>query len=178
MYTIQTERLGLRNWKPSDFDLFAEMTADKEVMEFFPKTLSKDESYAIAKRFMDHFDEYGFCYFAVETLADQQFIGFIGLMHQTYESYFTPCVDIGWRLRKSAWGNGYATEGAKACLEFANHQINLPEVYAVAPKLNIKSQKVMQKIGMEMVGDFEHPNVEKESPLRFCNLYKITFGKT
>lgn len=174
MYTIRTERLGLRNWKPSDFDLFAEMTADKEVMEFFPKTLSKAEAVASAKKFMDHFDKYGFCYFAAETLADQQFIGFVGLMHQTYPSPFTPCVDIGWRLRKGAWGKGFATEGAKACLRFAFEEMGLPEVVAVAPKLNIKSEKVMVKIGMQKAGEFEHPNIAEDSPLRRCHFYKIS----
>ena len=76
-----------------------------------------------------------------------------------------------------AWGNGYATEGAKACLDFAFNKLKIKEVYSVAPKLNVKSEKVMQKIGMEKVGEFEHPNIQTGSPLRICNLYNISAEK-
>ena len=177
MYLLQTERLGLRNWQHSDMDVFAEMNADKEVMAFFPNMLSNEESLASAERFMEHFEKYGFTYFASETISDQQFIGFIGLMHQTYESPFTPCVDIGWRLRRTAWGKGFATEGAGACLNFAFSKIGLQEVIAVAPKLNVRSENVMQKIGMVKVGEFNHPKIKETSPLAICNVYKREGGQ-
>ena len=174
MYTIQTQRLGLRNWQPADFDLFAEMNANEEVMRFFPKTFNREESIAGAKRYMEHLEKYGYTYFAVDKLTDGEFIGFIGLFYQTYESHFTPCTDIGWRLRKMAWGKGYATEGAKACLQFGFAEKGLALIYSVCPKLNIPSEKVMQKIGMQKEGEFDHPKIADGSPLRRCNLYKIS----
>ena len=174
MYTIQTNRLGLRNWRPSDFEPFAEMNADPEVMRFFPRTYNKEESIAGAQRFMANFEKFGYTYFAVDTLADGQFIGFIGLLYQTYESHFTPCTDIGWRLRKAAWGKGYATEGAKACLQFGFEEIGLAKIYAVATMLNLPSINVMKKIGMKKDSTFDHPKIEVDSPLRRCYLYKIS----
>ncbi len=174
MSLIKTARLGLRNWKPSDLEPFIKMNMDAAVMAHFPKTFSKQETTAGYHRFREHFEEHGFCYFAVELLENQKFIGFIGLMHQDYESHFTPCVDMGWRLRKEHWGKGYATEGAKACLTYAFDKIGLEEVVAVAPKLNVNSERVMQKIGMVKQGEFKHPKIEVSSPLELCSLYKMS----
>ncbi|MEO1258878.1 MAG: GNAT family N-acetyltransferase [Bacteroidota bacterium] len=176
MYTIQTDRLGLRNWRPSDFELFAEMNADEEVLRYFPRTFTKEESIAGARRYMAHFAKHGYTYFAADTRSDGQFIGFIGLLYQTYESHFTPCTDIGWRLRKTAWGKGYATEGAKACLQFGFEKMGLTAIFAVAPTLNVPSVRVMKKIGMQLDSEFDHPKIDAESPLRRCYLYKISKG--
>lgn len=173
MYTIKTERLGLRNWQPTDFNLYAEMNQDEEVMKYFPSLTSREKSIAQCKRFSDHFDKYGFTYFAVDLLSENKFIGFIGMMHQTYESPFTPFVDIGWRLQKSTWGNGYATEGAKACLEFAFNKMNLSEIYSVATMANLPSHNVMKKIGMKKIGEFDHPNIAADNPMRRCVCFRI-----
>lgn len=83
----------------------------------------------------------------------------IGLAHQKYKTIYTPAIDIGWRLKKSAWGNGYATEGAKRCLEHAFNELNILKVIAVCTVHNKKSEKVMQKIGMVKKGSFMHPEV-------------------
>lgn len=173
-YIIKTPRLGLRNWQPSDLEPFAEMNSDEAVMEYFPKTLSKEESLDLYNRLKEHFEKHGYTYFAAETISDKKFIGFIGLAYQTYEAHFTPCVDIGWRLRREAWGKGYATEGAKACLDFGFNKIKLEEIYSVTPLPNLKSVNVMKKIGMKKVGEFGHPNIEEGHPLKVCNLFRIS----
>lgn len=120
-YILKAERLGLRQWKVSDYVPFAKMCADPEVMRYFPTTLSTEESNTLIDSFKQRFEQYGFTYYAVDILTTKeqsaQFIGFAGLLPQTYKSAFTPNVDIGWRLKKSVWGKGYATEAAKACLE-------------------------------------------------------------
>jgi len=174
MYLIKTQRLGLRNWQPSDLEPFIQMNEDKDVMAYFPKLLTAEESEASFLRYRKHFGQRGYCYFAAELLENRQFIGFIGLMYQEYESPFTPGVDIGWRLRKEYWGNGYAPEGAKACLGFAFGQLGLEDVFAVAPKLNSNSERVMQKIGMAKQEEFGHPGIDPASPLHICNLYRAS----
>ena len=173
-YIIQTKRLGLRNWTQHDVLPFANMCADERVMKYFPSTLSKEQTTMLINKMQNHFKEYGYCYFAVDRLDTKDFIGFIGLLNQTYESDFTPCIDIGWRLASHAWGNGFATEGAKACLFYAFNTLKLNEVYAVAPILNKKSQKVMQNIGMHYHLEFVHPKITKSDPLSKCVVYRAT----
>ena len=115
----------------------------------------------------------GYCYYAVEILGTKDLIGFIGIAYQDYEADFTPCIDIGWRLTTSVWGKGYATEGAKACLDHAFQQLAVDKIYAVAPITNIPSIHVMQKIGMQPVKTFHHPRLTNFPPLRQCVLYQI-----
>jgi len=171
-YVIQTERIGLRNWQESDLDEFAAMNANSEVMRFFEKALKKEESLFLLKRLRDHFHTHGYTYFLAEKLQTKEFLGFIGLAYQTYDTPYNPFVDIGWRLKRAAWGKGYATEGAKACLDFAFDTLNLPEVYSVTPVPNKPSEKIMQKIGMQKVEEFEHPEVTEGHFLKTCVLYR------
>ncbi len=171
-YIIKTHRLGLRNWIAADVKPMAALNMDKQVMEYFPSVQSKQTTTEFIKRMQNHFKTYEFCYFAIDSLDTNEFIGFIGLCHQDYESDFTPHVDIGWRLQRSAWGKGYATEGAKACLEYGFKSLGLREVYSVASVINIKSQHVMEKIGMEKISTFNHPKLLDDDRLKNCSLFK------
>ena len=101
---IETDRLSLRRWQEADVAPFAAMTADPQVMEFFPAELSLDETADLISRINRHFDEHGFGLWAVELKSSGQFIGFIGLQIPSFESHFTPCVEIGWRLAHEHWG--------------------------------------------------------------------------
>jgi len=170
-YTIETDRLGLRNWKDNDLSEMAALNADPDVMRYFPKTQNKEDTQRFILRMQDQFSKTGYCYFAAERLADNVFLGFIGIMYQDYEADFTPCVDIGWRLAKNFWGNGYATEGAKACLSFAHETLNLERVYSVASKYNVASLNVMRKIGMVHQYDFDHPKLLEYPSIKTCALY-------
>src|SRR5947207_3093976 len=118
-YVFQSGRLGFRNWLTEDIKIMAEINADKKVMEFFANTQSKKQTIEFVERMQNQFSKKGFCYFAVDKFENNEFIGFIGLSEQTFEADFTPCIDIGWRLKRSEWNKGYATEGAKQCLDFA-----------------------------------------------------------
>jgi len=169
-YTIKTKRLGLRNWIDEDIEPFAKICADKRVMEFFPSMWTLKQTTDFIKRMKVHYKEYGFCYFAVDRLDTNEFIGFIGLMHQNYETSFAPFVDIGWRLSPQ--------EGATACLNFAFAELNLIQVYAIAPNLNKKSQRVMEKLGMQFHSTFMHPKIDKNDPLQECVAYKIDTNNT
>jgi RimJ/RimL family protein N-acetyltransferase len=173
-YIFKSERLGFRNWSVKDVNEFAEINADLEVMEFFPKPLAKIETLDFINRLQKHYDDNGYTYFAVEILETGELIGFIGLAYQEYKTEFTPATDIGWRLKASAWGKGYATEGAKKCLEYAFNVLNLTHIISVFTEKNIKSENVMKKIGMEKIGTFKHPNLKDYPDYEKCICYQIT----
>lgn len=170
VYLFTSERLGFRNWLDDDITSFAAMNADERVMEHFPSTHTFEQSQKSMQRMQEEYTNRGYTYFAVETLDTQEVIGFIGLFYQEYESPFTPAVDIGWRLKVSAWGKGYATEGAKRCLQFAFQDLGLKNIVACCTLANKPSESVMQKIGMTKKGAFNHPYLKENSA---CVWYEI-----
>lgn len=172
-FLISTARLGLRRWAPADLEPFIEMNRDPAVMRYFPRLTTPEESAAMAKRIDAFFDEHGYGLYALELKTTGEFIGFTGFSRPSFESWFTPCTEIGWRLRKQAWNKGYATEAAKACLDHARNHLLLPEIYSFTALLNAPSEKVMQKIGMTLVGEFDHPKIEPGHPIRPHVLYRI-----
>lgn len=109
----------------------------------------------------------------MEVKATNEFIGFIGFHTATFESDFTPCIEIGWRLKKEAWGKGYATEGAKACLEYGFEELGFDEIYSFTADINEPSKQVMRKIGLKFLTEFDHPKVDPDSTLREHVLYYV-----
>lgn len=172
-YIFKSERLGFRNWDNEDLLEVTNMNADLDVMEHFPKPLTENESEKLIGRLQKHYERYGFTYFATEVLETKELIGFIGLVWQNYQSEFTPAVDIGWRLIKSSWGNGYATEGARRCLDFAFNELDLEKIISTFTEKNIKSENVMKKIGMKRMGEFDHPQLTDYLELGKCICYEI-----
>ncbi|MBQ4915871.1 GNAT family N-acetyltransferase [Maribacter sp. MMG018] len=172
-YLFKSERLGFRNWIKNDLTPFAKINADPEVMAHFPKPLTKEETSKLIDRLQQHYLKNGYTYFAAEILNTGELIGFIGCLYQDYKTDFTPAVDIGWRLKKSSWGNGYATEGAKKCLEFAFNDLSIDKVIAVCTLQNSASENVMKKIGMQKVGEFDHPKPKVYPEHEKCICYEI-----
>ena len=142
-------------------------------MKHFPATLPAEATEKLFRRFQQHFSDYGYCFFAADRLDTGRFIGFIGFSHPRFDSFFTPCVEIGWRLARSEWGQGLATEGAGTCLDYGFTQLGFQEVFSFTATTNKASERVMQKIGMEKAGEFGHPLLEKDSPLYRHVLYRI-----
>lgn len=173
-YLIQTQRLGLRQWLPTDREPFIAMNADPEVMEHFPEPYSEEKTDKMLSHTRLHFAQYGYGWWAVDHLKDNTFIGAIGLNNVGYKLPFTPCVEIAWRLRKEYWKKGLATEGATAALFYAFQVLKLPELVSFTSTPNQGSRKIMQKLGMTRKKDFNHPMVEKGHPLEKHVLYKIT----
>ena len=163
---ISTKRLNLRCWEENDMASLIKMNQDAEVMKYFPSTMTEKESLAFYKRVQNHFLEYGFGLFVVEEKVSNIFLGYTGFMIAQFESDFTPRVEIGWRFNKNYWGNGYATEAAKACLEYGFSKLNLDIIHSFTSILNKKSEAVMQRIGMVKIGEFNHPKLSVESQLR------------
>ncbi|QDT88557.1 GNAT family N-acetyltransferase [Gimesia algae] len=172
--TLETSRLILRQWRKEDVAPFAEMNADRKVMQYFPETLSYEESAQLVERYQQHFDEYGFGLWAVEIKDQSTFAGFIGLAVPQFTAYFTPCVEIGWRLAAPHWNQGYATEGAQAALDFGFNNCNLKEIVSFTVPANVASRRVMEKIGMSYIDNFDHPAIPGDDPLSRHVLYRIT----
>lgn len=173
MGEIETPRLILRQWQASDYEPFIAMNMDSEVMRYFPATQTREQTLALIERVKLHFAEHGYGPFAVERKDTGRFIGFTGLSIPRFESYFTPCVEVGWRLSKEHWNNGFAQEAAKASLDFGFNTIGLSEIYSFTSIHNLPSINVMKKIGMKEDGQFEHPNVPDGNWLKTHVLYKI-----
>lgn len=172
---LKTERLLLRQWKEDDFEVFATMNTDPDVMEFYPDIQSSEESFSMAQTFQNLISHKGWGFWAVERLSDNSFIGFVGLHEPTYDLPVTPCVEIGWRLSRESWGNGYATEAAQAALNFAFNELKLEQVYSFTSVANIRSRSVMEKIGMKNTNaNFDHPIIPKGHILSEHVLYKIS----
>lgn len=175
MTTLKTERLILRPWKERDLAPFGKMNADAKVREFFPSLLTQEQSDQTAKKIQDEIEKLGYGFWAVEIPKVADFIGFIGLHHVSYQAHFTPAIEIGWRLDVPYWGKGYATEGALRALEYAFDELCLKEIVSFTTVTNIKSRKVMEKIGMHRKeeDDFHHPLLPEGHPLSLHVLYKI-----
>lgn len=177
MIYIETPRLSLRDWKEEDIADFAQMNSDESVMEFFLNTLTEAETVAFYHRIQKEFEECGYGLYAVECKDTHCFLGFVGFHHITFNVDFAPGVEIGWRLTHDAWGKGYATEAATACLDYAKNILKLKKLYSFTSLPNKRSERVMQKIGLQLEKEFNHPLVEEGHWLRRHLLYKIEFNK-
>jgi len=164
--TITTGRLILRRWRDEDRAPFAELNGDPETLVYFPSTLSREESDALVDRIERHFEEHGFGLWALEVRQTGQFIGFAGLAPLREDLRGGGGMEIGWRLARPAWHQGYATEAARAARAVAFHGVGLPELWSVTAVLNTPSQAVMRRIGMTESVRFEHPGIPDGSPLK------------
>ncbi|MGI9509440.1 MAG: GNAT family N-acetyltransferase [Geminicoccaceae bacterium] len=172
---LRTERLILRHWRSDDLDALAAMNADPEVMRYFPACLERAESAAMMMRVTDHFERYGFGFWVLEVPDVHAFAGCAGLLVPAFHAHFTPCVEVGWRLPRAAWGHGYATEAGRAALDLAFDRLGLDEVVSMAVDGNHRSTRVMERLGMKHrpADDFGHPKLPFGHPLRSHVLYRL-----
>jgi RimJ/RimL family protein N-acetyltransferase len=174
MAKLETERLILRNWIDEDHAPFAALNADPDVMEFFPSTLTKDQSNSMVDRVRGLIDEKGYGFWACEEKLSGQFIGFVGLNNPEYELPFNPCLEIGWRLAKPYWGKGYASEAAKTALQYAFQTLDAAEVVSFTAVINERSSAVMKRLGfLNSNENFKHSALADGHPLQEHVLYKM-----
>ena len=171
MTELRTERLLLRQWRDEDREPWAAMNADPEVMRHFPSVQTREETDVAFDRISTGIAERGWGLWAVD--LDGAFLGFTGLAVPRFDAHFTPATEIGWRFARHAWGNGYATEAARAALAYAFDELELPEVVSFTPVSNTPSRRVMERISMthDPADDFDHPKLEADSPLLRHVLY-------
>jgi RimJ/RimL family protein N-acetyltransferase len=168
---ILTANGRLRRMVKSDLAAFSKMNADPLVMEFFPHPWSLEESHAALETIERGFDERGFGIYALE--CNDEFAGIAGLSVPAFNAFFTPCVEILWRLQPHFWGRGLASEAGAAVLKMAFQTLRMPEVVAFAVAENKRSIRVMERLGMEWDRQkyFDHPAVT-ENHLRRHVLYR------
>jgi RimJ/RimL family protein N-acetyltransferase len=170
---MHTDRLLLRQWRDDDLRPWAAMNADPEVREFFPSVLNQQEAADSIAYFRAELENRGWGWWAIEERATGRFAGMAGL-DPVEEGLPFKGVEAGWRLTRWAWGRGYATEAARAVLEYGFAQLHLPEILAIAAAGNVRSHAVMRRLGMthDPADDFDDPTVPA-GPLRHSVLYRL-----
>lgn len=149
------------------------MNADPEILEFLHPVLSAEESDRFADEIEIELIEKGWGLWAVALRDRGTFLGFVGFHQAVFESAFSPCIEIGWRLKRDSWGLGYATEAGSRCLEYGFGELGFDKVYSFTSRENLRSRRVMEKIGLAYVGEFDHPNVPELDLLRPHVLYMM-----
>lgn len=172
---LETKRLRLRCWQDSDRSAFAEMSSDPDVMKYLGGVWNRETSDTFINHANQHFAQYGYGMCALELKETGRFIGFTGLKNVPFKTHFTPAIEIGWRLSKNYWNNGYATEAAQKILEYAFDSLKLEEIVSYATPANNPSIKVMEKLRMRCNenGQFKHPWMPIEAPFSEMVLYRL-----
>ena len=175
MNVIETDRLILRTWRAEDAEAFYQLNQDPHVQEYLPFPWSRERATQFVADMNERFAQHRYTSWAVEEKASGEFIGFVGFQAVIAPFPCAPAIEIGWRLAYPYWGRGYATEAAKACLEYGSTVLGLREIVSFTTVPNMRSRRVMEKIGMQQVvgGDFMHPRLAPEHPLALHVLYKI-----
>jgi RimJ/RimL family protein N-acetyltransferase len=173
---LETSRLVLRGFHPADRDAFTAMNADPEVMAFMSRRLDSAASDAFLARIRARWEADGFGIWAVERQEDGAFLGFAGLSEPGFTAAFTPAVEVGWRLARSAWGHGYATEAGAAALRFGFEVVGLEEIVSFTAVANARSRRVMDRLGMthDPADDFDYPLVPFGHPVSRQVLHRIS----
>jgi ribosomal-protein-alanine N-acetyltransferase len=175
---LETERLVLQGWSAPAREALAALNADPLVMEFFPAVQSRAETDELVDRIEAGFAEHGFGLWAVQRRDTGEFVGFTGLITRPDGTALAGEVEVGWRLARSAWGSGFASEAARAALAYGFDVAELPTVMSTTARTNVRSWRVMERLGMlrDRAADFDHPALPRgihcaamsstESPLR------------
>jgi RimJ/RimL family protein N-acetyltransferase len=166
--SIRTERLLMRRWRDADRAPFAAMNADPEVMRYFPATLDRAASDSYLDRIEALFQRQGFGLWALEEAATGRFLGFTGLNPMPAGVPGAGGMEVGWRLARQAWHQGFATEAARAALDVGFRGVGLAEIWSMTTVLNEPSQAVMRRLGMTLHSYFDHPRVEPRQNENVC----------
>lgn len=172
---IETERLILRTWRKEDAATYFQINQNPKVIEFLRGSLTMEQVKDFILAVNSHGDKHGYTFWATCLKETGELMGFIGLKYTNWESHFTPAVGVGWRLGSQYWGKGFATEGAKASLEYGFKQCGLKEIISFTVPANFRSIRVMEKIGLkrDVYGDFAHPKLAVDHPLSQHILYRF-----
>lgn len=175
MIQYETKRLILREWQDCDFGPFSALNQDHDVMEYLSHTYSNEDNIEVAAIMQDIFNANGFGFYTARLKDTGEYVGCIGLHIPHFEAHFMPCVEVAWRVAKKFWGQGLAVEGAKKSLEIGFTEFGLNEIVTFASKINTKSIRVMQKLGMthDPLENFNHPDFAPEDPLYPHVLYRM-----
>ncbi|MEP2990180.1 MAG: GNAT family N-acetyltransferase [Parasphingorhabdus sp.] len=166
-FRLETERLVMREWRDDDLDAFHAINSDPKVRETLGPIMTRQQVADLIDWLQGCYQENGYCFWALERKSDDRLIGWCGLIRSRHDVPVKGKVEIGWRLAFDAWGKGYITEAAKACIKWAVEKFPDEEIWAITSENNHRSRAVMERLGMKYLPemDFDHPEVEPESNL-------------
>ncbi|OED49832.1 hypothetical protein ACH42_01620 [Endozoicomonas sp. (ex Bugula neritina AB1)] len=170
---LTAPRLILRQWLPSDIEPFADMCADKRVMQYYPDTLNRAQSKALIEHFSHLINKNGWGLWALQSRQNSEFIGFTGLNAVSNSLPFAPNVEVGWRIAADYWRQGYAFEAASTVIDYGFSQLHLKGIVAFTSIENTPSLKLMEKLGMQFDQTFEHPALPQDHKLKQHCLYRL-----
>lgn len=170
---LETARLVLRRFEDADRAAFYALNADPEVRAYFPGVMSRADSDAFVDRINHSIDTLGFGFFCAEWRATGECIGMVGLARPIFDANFTPCIEVGWRLARHFWGMGLATEGAREALRFGFEDLAAEQIFSFTVPANQRSWRVMERLGMQRLGEFDHPALPEGDRLRRHVLYRL-----
>ena len=174
---VITERLLLRRWREEDREPFFQMCQDADVMRYLLPITDRVASNAFIDRLERHFDTNGFGMCAAERRDTDEFIGIIGLQIPRIAITPEPCIEAGWRLCRSAWGQGFAREGARAIMDAGFAHLGVNEIVAVTAIQNERSWRVMERLGLlRDAATFAHPALAADHPLSEHFMYRKQRG--
>ena len=173
MTELLTPRLRLRPWRPEDRASFAAINAEPAVQRYL-RPSTPETSIALIDRIDQHFASNGWGFWAVEERERGLLIGLCGLAHVPWDAFFTPAVEVGWRLSTRWHRRGLAREAAEAALAFAFGRLGLGRVVAYTVPENTASWALMERLGMRRLGEFDHPQLAEDDPLLRHVAYEIT----
>lgn len=176
MTILETERLIIRVFEEADVDSLSSINRDPLVMKYFPSLEEIEETRDAISRVREHQNKYGYSFYATELKSTQKLIGFVGIKNVTFDTHFTPAIEIGWRISSLHWNKGYATEAAISVVNLAFNTLGIKELVSFAVEANMASRRIMEKIGMthNVKDDFNHPELDTESPLSRHVLYRLS----
>ncbi|MEZ5832139.1 MAG: GNAT family N-acetyltransferase [Dongiaceae bacterium] len=173
---LGSKRLMLRPWRPDERDAFAALNAEPEMSRYL-SSFSREKSDAMLARIAAHFAQHGWGYWALEERQGSGLIGMCGIMHVPWQAFFTPAIEISWRLSAKWQGQGFAKEAAQTVLDFAFGSIKLGRVVAFTASGNAPSWGLMERLGMHKIGDFDNVEFPEGHALRCNVVYEIHAGE-
>ena len=157
---IVTPRLILGPWRDEDRAAHARMMADPEVTHDYPAPRTRAEADARFEHYLDGWKRDGFGRWVVKLRSDGGYLGDTGITRLAADDQLGPVLEIGWRLRRDAWGHGYVTEAAVAALDDIFQKTEDDDVFSYTGSENLRSRAVMERLGLERAEhlDFDRPN--------------------
>ena len=165
--------VNIRLWKDSDFESFAQMHSDPDVMQYL-NPLTRDDAKNLFEYIQNEFVRDGWGIWAVE--VDSVFAGMAGLHVPKWEMPFTPCIEALWRFKKKFWGCGVAYEASSQAIRYGFTTAQLKEIVTFTTPANQRSIRLIERLGFrrDERNDFEHPEIEEGNPHQNHIFYRLT----
>lgn len=151
---LETSRLRLRRFRPEDADAVFAVIGDEAAMQYYPRKFSWEDAMAWVERNMRRYRENGHGLYAVTLKDRDELIGDTGIVRQAING--EPLLEVGYHFRRDQWGHGYATEAARACMDYAFRELGAEKVISLVRPENLPSRRVAERNGMQIEREVMH----------------------